>query len=48
MEYLVDISNPSGTILVADDDIIRTSTVVALACILEPRVLPLVVETGRR
>ena len=35
-------------VLVADDDIIRTSTVVALACILEPRVLPLVVETGRR
>lgn len=28
--------------LVADDDIIRTSTVVALACVLEARVLPLV------
>lgn len=28
--------------LVADDDIRRTSTVVALACVLEPRVLPLV------
>ncbi|GAA4358078.1 Lrp/AsnC family transcriptional regulator [Angustibacter luteus] len=35
-------------VLVADDDIIRTSTVVALACILEQRVLPLVVEAGRR
>src|SRR6476469_9135725 len=29
-------------VLVADDDIIRTSTVVALACVVEPRVLPLV------
>jgi len=28
--------------LVADDDILRTSTVVALACVLEHRVLPLV------
>lgn len=28
--------------LVADDDIMRTSTVVALACVLEYRVLPLV------
>ena len=28
--------------MVADDNITRTSTVVALACVLEPRVLPLV------
>ena len=34
--------------LVADDDIIRTSTVMALACILEPRVLPLVLGAGNR
>jgi DNA-binding Lrp family transcriptional regulator len=34
--------------LVADDDIIRTSTVMALACVLEHRVLPLVQGAGRR
>jgi DNA-binding Lrp family transcriptional regulator len=32
--------------LVADDDIIRTSTVMALACVLEHRVLPLVTGAG--
>jgi DNA-binding Lrp family transcriptional regulator len=33
--------------LVSDGDIVRTSTVVALACVLEHRVLPLVRAAGR-
>ncbi|WP_460447646.1 Lrp/AsnC family transcriptional regulator [Angustibacter aerolatus] len=34
--------------LVADDDITRTSTVVALTCVLPPRVLPLVHAAAQR